>query len=123
MVNPIGSDTRGIKKWHQCCYQLETALGEIPPIELTTRQAEVWDLWAGQSLTMGIILLVIGLLNIFTLKSLGSNSFPPKAHNITMIILVGFIIYTGFAFFGDVQIYGGLVGIGLYGTSLWLSMK
>ena len=103
--------------------ELEQAMSQIPAIQLTTRTAEVWDLWEGQSLTMGILLIVIGLLNIFTLKSLGKTAFPPKVISLIMMILIGFIIYTGFAFFGTVQIYGGIVGLGLYGTALWLAMK
>ncbi|MEL6846020.1 MAG: hypothetical protein AAFP02_22655, partial [Bacteroidota bacterium] len=61
----------------------------------------------------GIGLIMIGLLNWAYLRSVYAPPTPPFS---VLLLMVGFllvVIYSGFAFFGMRQVYGGILGISL----------
>lgn len=90
---------------------------------VTGTDANVYNLWQGMSLMMGLLLIIVGLSHLLILKQLAKNDFPPIGGSLILILMLVFVIYAGYHFFGGWQVYGGGMGILLQGTCLILSIR
>ncbi len=93
------------------------------PIVVTGVESNIWDLWQGMSFMMGILLIIVGLLHLVILKGVDEKSYPPIGGSLVMILMLLFVIYSGFSFFGSMQIYGGSTGLILQTICLILSIR
>ena len=86
------------------------AFASVDHLELMGNEADVWRLWQGFSLMMGVSFIVIGLFN---LEFLRVNKFAPQSNGtiIIMIILLSTIVHAGVNYFSAMQLYGGIIGL------------
>ncbi len=90
---------------------------------VTGTNANVYNLWQGMSLMMGLLLIIVGLSHLLILKQLAKENFPPIGGSLILILMLVCVIYAGYYFFGGWQVYGGAMGILLQGTCLILSIR
>lgn len=83
----------------------------------------LWNTWGIVSFMMGTSFIIIGLLNISTLKKLSKTDFPPIISLIAMILFQFCVTYVGYEFEQDFQRYGGIFGGILLLASLALTLK
>jgi len=74
-------------------------------------ESNVYNLWQGMSLMMGLLLITVGALHLLILFRLPKNQYPPIGASIIMILMLFAVIYAGYNFFGAWQVYGGIMGI------------
>lgn len=72
---------------------------------------------------MGILLIIIGLLQLFILKSSKNNSYPPLGGSFIMILMLVFVIYAGYNFFSTWQVYGGIIGVFIQLMCIFLTVR
>lgn len=89
-------------------------------IDLMKKKSEVWKLWQGFSLGFGLLMAVVGIVNILALYELDSNAHPPLSICMVNFLVMILVIYMGKKFFEKVQIYGGVVGLFLFGGAIIL---
>lgn len=89
-------------------------------IDLMKRKAEVWKLWQGFSLGFGLLMAVLGIVNILALYELGANAQPPISICIINILVMILVIYMGKSFFEKPQYYGGMIGFLIFSGALLL---
>ncbi len=126
LVNSITSIFIGLLHTYAHFTELvtEEVKGQINyPIVVSGTQSNIWDLWQGMSFMMGILLIIVGLLHLLILKGVDEKSFPPVGGSLLMILMLLFVIYAGFSFFGSMQIYGGSAGLILQIICLILSIR
>ncbi len=87
-----------------------------------TEQA-LWYTWGIVSFMMGASFIIIGLLNIATIKKLHSTDHLPILSIISMMIYQLCVIYVGFEFEQNFQFYGGFLGLILFSISLVLTLR
>lgn len=80
-------------------------------IIVTGVKSNIWHLWQGMSLMMGILLIIIGLISLAVIFNLNKDDFPPVNISIIIILMLIAVIYSGVNFFGSAQVYGGIFGI------------
>jgi len=90
-------------------------------LTVTGVESNIWDLWQGMSLMMGILLIIIGLISIAVIRNLKKGEYPPLNISIIIILMLSAVIYSGVNFFGEAQVYGGIVGILIQSASIFLS--
>jgi len=73
--------------------------------------SNIWNLWQGMSLMMGVLLIIVGLMSILIIVNLDKGLSPPINISIVIILMLVMVVYSGINFFGDAQIYGGAFGI------------
>lgn len=83
----------------------------------------LWNTWGIISFMMGASFIIIGLLNISTFKKLSKTEFPPVITLIAMILYQLCVIYVGYEFEQDFQLYGGIFGGLLFLISLILTLN
>lgn len=92
-------------------------------IMVTGMEANVFNLWQGMSLMMGLLLLIIGLSHLLLLNKLTAEEYPPIGGSMIMILMLICVMYTGYNFFGGWQVYGGAAGLILQLICLILSIR
>ncbi len=85
--------------------------------------ANVFNLWQGMSLLMGIFIILLGLSHFVILSISGKNSFPPISSSLIFVLMQGFVIYAGLNFFTTWQVYGGSIGMLLQFIVITLCLK
>lgn len=85
--------------------------------------SNIYDLWQGMSLMMGLLLIIIGLLHLLIIRRLEGNEYPPIEGSLIMILMLDFVIYTGYYFFSSWQVYGGVVGIIIQSICMVLTFR
>lgn len=89
-------------------------LGKLQPL---------WNTWGIVSFMMGASFIIIGLLNISTLKRLAKTDFIPIIPLIAMILFQFCVVYVGYEFKQGFQFYGGIFGGVLLFLSLILTLR
>lgn len=74
-----------------------------------------WHLFAGTSLLMGVFSLALGAMTLGVLRELGRPLASVCAVNIAALIGVAIV---GYAHLSWLQLYGGIVGVILFGIPL-----
>lgn len=90
------------------------------PIVVMKKKVEVLRLWLGFSLIFGVLLLFLGIIDLLSLNLSELNSLSFILICVSNILVLSVIVYSGFRYFGKIQIYGGLLGLFLFGTTLGL---
>lgn len=90
-------------------------------IVVTGIQSNIWDLWQGMSLMMGILLIIVGLISVCVIWNLKKGEYPPMNISLVIILMLIAVVYSGVNYFGDAQLYGGIAGIIIQSTSIILS--
>jgi len=85
--------------------------------------ASLWNTWGIMSFMMGAAFIVIGLLNLSSFLSLPKKVSPPLGLILTMMVYLACVIYAGYTFSADKQLYGGIVGMIAMTVALVLSFK
>lgn len=101
--------------------EVEEKMLPIGRIPVATKKAEVWKLWQGMSFLFGVLLVALGSINMLILFSLSMSENPLQIVNLITILVVISIIYSGYKFFGPMQVYGGYICLILFGLSMFLS--
>lgn len=83
----------------------------------------LWNTWGIVSFMMGASFIIIGLLNISTIKKLSKTDFLPVLSLIAMILYQGCVTYVGYEFEQSIQFYGGIFGGTLLVISLILTIR
>lgn len=83
----------------------------------------MWNSWGLVSFMMGTAFIVIGLLNISTLKRLSKTDCLPIMTLVAMILYQSCVIYVGYEFEAAHQFYGGIFGAMSFVFSLILTLK
>ena len=91
--------------------------------EVMGNPASIWKMWQGFSVMMGWCFVVIGGLQISWLWPLKANQSPSKGASVAMLALLSGVIYSGYAFFGPEQFYGGIFGFVVQGAAFYLSFR
>ncbi|MEL7531538.1 MAG: hypothetical protein AAFN10_09535 [Bacteroidota bacterium] len=94
---------------HSADYQ--AALAPIDHLSLNGQQANIWLLWQGFSMMMGVGLICIGLLNFGYLLGNTPLLNPPNAVIGIMFLFLAVVILSGFLYFSMAQVIGGALGI------------
>ncbi len=89
-------------------------------IYLMKKKSDVWKLWQGFSLGFGLLMAVVGILNILALYELGRDALPPISICMVNIIVMILVIYMGKNFFDKPQFYGGMLGLLIFSSALFL---
>lgn len=84
-------------------------------------ESNIWDLWQGMSLMMGVLLIIVGLISVLIIWNLKLGEFPPVNVSLVVILMLAIVIYSGINFFGEAQVYGGSMGIIVQGASILFS--
>lgn len=92
-------------------------------VVVTGMETNVYNLWQGMSLMMGLLLIIVGLSHLLIINKTGKDAFPPIGGSLILILMLVFVIYAGYNFFGGWQVYGGAMGILLQSICLVLSIK
>lgn len=92
-------------------------------IVVTGIETNIFGLWQGMSFMMGLLLIIIGLSHLLILKKVTQNQYPPIAGSLIMILMLLFVMYAGYHFFGGWQFYGGMVGLVIQVSCLILSWR
>jgi len=90
---------------------------------VTGVESNIWDLWQGMSLMMGLLLIVIGLMSVAVIVNLRKGEYPPLNISVIIILMLLAVVYSGVNYFGEAQVYGGITGILIQTTSIILSKK
>lgn len=101
-------------------YALE--LGKIQGLQLIGLEADVWKLWQGFSLMMGLLIAVIGLLNVSVLLGYKGQAVAPGLQWVMMLMLV-VVIFAGANYFSAFQLYGGMIGLLVQSVALFLTRR
>lgn len=80
--------------------------------------SNIWDLWQGMSLMMGILLIIVGLMMVMIILNLKKTEYPPTNISIVFILMLITVVYSGINYFGSAQIYGGIFGIIVQSASI-----
>jgi len=83
----------------------------------------MWNYWGLMSFMMGAAFIVIGLLNLASYLELPKNANPPIGLILAMLVYLACVVYAGYTFSGEKQLYGGIVGMIAMSVALVLSMK
>ena len=83
--------------------------------------SNIWDLWQGMSLMMGILLIIVGLMMVMTIWNLKKAQYPPLNISLIFILMLITVVYSGVNYFGTAQVYGGIAGIVLQSASVLFS--
>jgi len=83
--------------------------------------SNVWSLWQGMSLMMGVLLIIVGLISVLIIVNLKENEFPPVNISVVIILMLLMVVYSGIEYFGAGQVYGGIVGIIIQSISIIFS--
>ncbi len=86
-------------------------------------ESNIWDLWQGMSLMMGILLIIVGAISVAVIWNLKKGEFPPVNISVIVILMLLAVVYSGIMFFGEAQLYGGIVGIIVQSLSILFSRK
>lgn len=81
------------------------------PIDIMGDSTPIWNAWGMMSVMMGISFIVIGILNIETLKNSVHNGSFPFVTLFGMIVYNLAVIYVGHTFDANPQYYGGMLGL------------
>lgn len=92
-------------------------------VTVTGLESNVWQLWQGMSLMMGLLLIIIGLSHLLILRGLKKEEFPPIGGSLILMLMLVFVIYAGLNFFSAGQVYGGSAGFILQSICLVLSIR
>lgn len=92
-------------------------------VVVTGMEANVFNLWQGMSLMMGLLLIIVGLSHLLMLKQFEEKAFPPIGGSLILMLMLIFVMYTGYNFFGGWQVYGGGAGLILQTICLILSIR
>jgi len=84
-------------------------------------ESNIWDLWQGMSLMMGILLIIVGLIMTMTILNLKKIESPPINISLIFILMLITVVYSGINYFGTAQIYGGIFGIIVQSASILFS--
>lgn len=84
-------------------------------------ESNIWDLWQGMSLMMGILLVIVGLIMIMTILNLKKTEYPPINISLIFILMLITVVYSGINYFGAAQVYGGIFGIIVQSASILFS--
>jgi len=90
-------------------------------IVVTGIESNIWNLWQGMSLMMGILLIIVGLISVSIIWNLKKGDFPPINISIIIILMLLCVVYSGVNYFGEAKVYGGVVGIIVQATSILLT--
>ncbi len=102
---------------------LKQRFDELGQIRVSGQDAAAWDLFQGTSLLMGFFSIAIGLGAIGALRAVGPRGAPPAGTAIVNIAVLISVIVVGFAYFGALQIYGGLFGIAMFAPAVALPLR
>ncbi len=91
-------------------------------IPVMGQNADVYKLWQGMSLMMGLLLIIVGLLVLVIVKNTPKDKYPPVAASLVFIAMLCCVIYAGANFFGPPQFYGGMFGCVLQSICLFLTL-
>lgn len=83
---------------------------------------KLWNTWGVVNFMMGVSFIVIGLLNISTLKNLSKTDFPPILSLVAMVLYQLCVTYVGYEYEAGFQFYGGMIGGILISISLLLTL-
>ncbi len=83
--------------------------------------SNIWSLWQGMSLMMGMQMVAMGLISVLIIWNLKPGVFPPTNISLVIILMLIFVVYCGINFFGPGQLYGGIAGIIIQSVSILLS--
>jgi len=83
--------------------------------------SNIWNLWQGMSLMMGILLIIVGLMSVAIIWNLNKGEYPPINISVIIIFMLLAVLYCGVNYFGEPQIYGGIIGIIVQATSILFS--
>lgn len=100
--------------------QAEQKLKLADTIDLMKKKADVWKLWQGFSLGFGLLMAVVGIVNILALYELGATAQPPISICIVNLLVMILVIYMGKNFFEKAQYYGGMIGFLIFSGALFL---
>lgn len=92
-------------------------------IVVTGIATNVFQLWQGMSLMMGLLLIIIGLSHLLILKELTKEQYPPVGGSMIMILMLIFVMFAGYHYFGGWQVYGGGAGLVVQSICLILSIR
>lgn len=83
--------------------------------------SNIWLLWQGMSLMMGILLIIVGAISLAVIWNLKKGEFPPVNISIIIILMLIAVVYSGVNYFGEAQLYGGIAGIVIQSASIVFS--
>lgn len=92
-------------------------------IPVMSNEESVWKMWQGYSFMMGICFMIIGLFALIPILRLPKDKFPSLENSIIMMSLLIIVSYSGYAYFTEFQIIGGLFGALLQSGSIVLSFQ
>lgn len=94
-------------------------------IEITgqSQPVPIWNSWGIMSFMMGISFIIIGILNFSIIKNLNENQKIPTLPILAMIIYYFAVLYVGYTFNGQMQLYGGMFGLGMMIFCIYTNFK
>jgi len=92
-------------------------------ITVTGQEANIWQLWQGMSIMMGVLLIFVGLLHLLLLSKVKRENYPSIGGSILMILMLLSIMYVWNLHEGPWQVYGGAFGILLQSVCLGFSIR
>lgn len=91
--------------------------------EYSGKVQPLWDGWGIANFMMGISFIVIGLLNISSLRKLSKTDYPPILSILAMMFYLCGVIYVGVQYQQNMQLYGGIISGALILICLTLSVN
>jgi len=92
-------------------------------LKVNGESSNVWELWQGMSLMMGLSFIIIGLFNLSTILNIARENYPPINTTLTMILMCLFVTYSGYHFFSPIILGGGVFGLLLQIVCLFILLK
>ncbi len=100
--------------------EVEDKISNVGYIKVGGHPASVWKMWQGMSLLFGVFMGILGLNNIL---AIGGRAYPPLSITLVMMVVLLLVIYSGKKYFTNMQVYGGIVGLLIFGISLYLNLN
>lgn len=92
-------------------------------IMVTGIEANIWQLWQGMSVMMGILLIFIGLLHLLIIRNTKKEDYPSIGGSIIMILILLSVMTIWYWHEGAWQVQGSAFGILLQSICLGLSIR
>jgi len=92
-------------------------------IPINGQAQTLWNTWGIMSFMMGFAFIVIGLLNISIYQRLSKDECPPISTLFVMVVYLLGVMYAANKFEQPVQLYGGIFGLLLTSSCIFLCIK
>lgn len=102
--------------------QLEMALRTVGGVPVMGAPAEMWDLWQGVSLLMGLFSMALGASNLAGLHAAPAEAFPARGVCAVNVAMLACVTLVGTLFLGPLQVLGGPFGMLMFGLPIWWSL-